>query len=208
MKKMQVRVAMFMAMLALVILAFCLGMVMEKREIEQAELAAVETSAPADVNGEVEQAESVAAKMDSWSNDPEPAPSVNGLAEQSEPVAAPNNDSLIDHFVPTSYDYTMYGVFVQVKEMDEGCLVGAFKPLAEGGVDYEGYPWGMLYIPTSVLQEANIKASDLDVWPNEERAVCITVVNDDRSGAFISLPSMVVDIETIAREDIPMWGGR
>jgi len=199
-----------LALILSLLMALSLGGCWQNSDADAGEVEQTKPAATADVSDAAGQTEPAAASVNDAAEQAELAPkSADNLTKRSTlaPTAPEGKDSLVDHFVPTDYDYVEYGVFAQIDEMDGRCLVGAFEPLDEGGAVYEGYPWRTLYIPTSVLEEAGIDVSDIRSRSNEKRAVRVTVVNDARDGGFISLPSMVTAIEPIALNDIPMWGG-
>lgn len=118
------------------------------------------------------------------------------------------------------YEYTMYGVVKQV-EILAGCDydVISIQPLHEGGVPYEGYSWDTAFI-SKELTEAVLLDKDGGYktfeWTEDEDGksyivdTCyrIEATYCEDGGAFVHLPILVLDIEEIAAEEIPVWGGQ
>lgn len=119
-----------------------------------------------------------------------------GMTESTPNAAA---DFIGDHFVATEYQYTMYGQLAGMEEMDDDWWVVAIMALDWNGDPYEGYDTWTYYLSKDLLPEEPI--------PFQDHVYRFEVVNDDRGGGSISLPSMVLELEEISMGDIPMWGG-
>lgn len=118
------------------------------------------------------------------------------------------------------YEYTMYGAVNQIEILaDCDYDVISIQPLYEGGVPYEGYSWDTAFI-SKELAEAVLLDEDggrkTFKWEEDEDGkshivdTCyrIEATFCEDGGAFVSLPILVLDIEEIAAEDIPIWGGQ
>lgn len=118
------------------------------------------------------------------------------------------------------YEYTMYGAVKQVEILaDCDYDVISIQPLYEGGVPYEGYSWDTAFI-SKELTEAVLLDKDGGYktfgWTEDEDGkshivdTCyrIEATYCEDGGAFVHLPILVLDIEEIAAEEIPVWGGQ
>lgn len=119
----------------------------------------------------------------------------------------------------TEYDYVIYGSIQQIEPLS-GCDydVVAIRPLSEGGEPYEGYPWQNAFIPKTLTDSVLLDEEgnqQVNRWVENEdgkttiKEVCfkIKATNSSDEGGFIDLPLLILEIEEIAADDIPIWGG-
>ncbi len=109
--------------------------------------------------------------------------------------------------------YIVYGELVSLQRLVSGVHgVAAFRPLSEGGSDYESFGWRTCYVPNDVLDtiggETLIHSNGTEAWITRDRVFKIEMTNCEDGGGFIDLPEIILGVEEISKEDIPVWGGR
>lgn len=126
---------------------------------------------------------------------------VFGMSACSREKSEEIDGSMADHFVPMEdFQYDWYGRLAQVVELDQFYWIVSVCPLDHEGNYYgDAYGHRTFYLSKELLSEAPVPLAD-HVYRFE-------VVNDDRAGGHIRLPSMIIELEEIDAGEIPVWGG-
>ncbi len=126
---------------------------------------------------------------------------VDNLASQTtspELIRPAATDSIGDHFVGSDYQYDWYGSLCGMESMDGGYWVVAVRAMDQNGEPYVGYDVRTCYLSKDLMAEEPI--------PFNDHLYRFKMVNDERGGGSINLPSMIVEVEEVS--EIPFWGGQ
>ena len=133
--------------------------------------------------------------------------------DEADDFAKPEAEKLVMTIVLSDYDYTYYGILRNVHTLlgDNNVAVGSFEPVGHYVDDLD---WETVFISPKALETLGKPHSTdekgVSWWNSDWKTphyYKLKMKNFADGGGYIELPSCVVELEEIALNDIPTWGG-